>query len=171
MNHNRTKVSFYHRKEGKPSEPPGLESERELISQLVENLKICIARFPQHYKSYYRLAKLGVRENDWTFVRKVLLNSQNKTTNILESISKESDNNVLKYQDLPALFGERSRTNFFAGIWRTPSGDIDRPGSFSRHLNRCCRLAAKCLAKLGQGSEGFPVNFNPSLLELIKKKP
>ena len=106
-----------------------------------------------------------MKENDWSFVRKVLLDSQNKTTNILESLSKESDNNVLKYQDLPALFAERSRTNFFAGIWRTPSGDIDRPGSFSRHLNRCCRLAATCLAKLGQGSEVFLVNFSPILFE------
>lgn len=40
-------------------------------------------------------------------------------------------------------------SNFFVvqGIWRIPSSEIDRPGSFSAHMSRCVVLLMEMLLR------------------------
>lgn len=134
---------FFNRKETSDLPPKkSFSTMDEILGQVVENLKICITRFPQHYKSYYRLATLAVSKNDYKSAVRILVDSTQSKPSVLDSLDDPSDI-IFFEKDFPALFGERTRTNFFAGIWRTPSGDIDRPGSFSRHLARCCELTIK----------------------------
>ena len=45
---------------------------------------------------------------------------------------------------------KRSKTNFFVGVWRTPSGDIDRPGNFSRHIAKCVKLSLDLAVLIGK---------------------
>lgn len=125
------------------------DSSDRILAQIIKNLKICIGRFPQHYKSYYRLARLAILRNDLKSARRILVGvPQNSTSNILDTLDRAQ--NMFCFDELPSFFAERTRTNLFGGIWRTPSGDIDRPGSFSRHLSRCCDLSIKCLTHLGE---------------------
>ncbi|VVC42534.1 Hypothetical protein CINCED_3A009963 [Cinara cedri] len=89
-----------------------------LIQRCLAGLEDCIKRFPQHYKSYYRLSHFYFRS------------------------PSHKDNK--KFHDL--MFGERGLfvgqrpCNFFHGIWRIPSSEIDRPGSFAYHMSRCVHL-------------------------------
>ncbi|KAJ8947583.1 hypothetical protein NQ318_010095 [Aromia moschata] len=55
------------------------------------------------------------------------------------------------------LFYERKVNNFFNGIWRIPSTEIDRPGSLSAHMSRCISLLLQILMN---------TNDNKTLIEL-----
>lgn len=46
------------------------------------------------------------------------------------------------------LFSDRKNNNIFNGIWRIPSSEIDRPGSFSSHLVKCASILIQVLRKL-----------------------
>ncbi|XP_006901491.1 PREDICTED: calcineurin-binding protein cabin-1 [Elephantulus edwardii] len=123
--------------------PQGLPADTEerrqfLTEQCIASLRLCLSRFPQHYKSLYRLAFLYTysethRNPQWA--RDVLLGS---------SIPWQ------RLQHMPAqgLFCERNKTNFFNGIWRIPVDEIDRPGSFAWHMNRSIVLLLQVLAEL-----------------------
>ncbi|GLV33874.1 hypothetical protein CBL_11242 [Carabus blaptoides fortunei] len=43
------------------------------------------------------------------------------------------------------LFSERRNNNFFNGVWRIPTSEIDRPGSFAAHMSRCVLLLMQVL--------------------------
>ena len=40
----------------------------------------------------------------------------------------------------PGLFADRKKVNLFNGIWRIPSNEVDRPGSFAAHMARSVNL-------------------------------
>lgn len=98
-----------------------------LIQRCLEALEDCIKRFPQHYKSYYRLAHFYFRS--------------------------PSHRDFNKFKDL--MFGERGLfvgqrpNNFFHGVWRIPVSEIDRPGSFAYHMSRCIHLLLDFLKETG----------------------
>lgn len=97
-----------------------------------------MSRFPQHYKSLYRLAFLytySKTHRNLQWARDVLLGS---------SIPWQQ----LQHMPAQGLFCERNKTNFFNGIWRIPVDEIDRPGSFAWHMNRSIVLLLKVLAQL-----------------------
>lgn len=48
------------------------------------------------------------------------------------------------------LFSDRKNNNFFNGIWRIPSSEIDRPGGFSSHLVKCVVILLEVLRKSGE---------------------
>ncbi|XP_044131457.1 calcineurin-binding protein cabin-1 isoform X2 [Bufo gargarizans] len=119
--------------------PEGAEEQRKvLIEQCITAFKLCLSRFPQHYKSLYRLAYLytnGHTHQNLQWARDVLLGS---------SIPWQQ----LKHMPAQGLFYERNKTNFFNGIWRIPVDEIDRPGSFASHMNRSIVLLLNVLAQL-----------------------
>ncbi|KAG8597179.1 hypothetical protein GDO81_002185 [Engystomops pustulosus] len=119
--------------------PEGAEEQRKvLIEQCITAFKLCLGRFPQHYKSLYRLAYLYTSSNthlNLQWARDVLLGS---------SIPWQQ----LKHMPAQGLFYERNKTNFFNGIWRIPVDEIDRPGSFASHMNRSIVLLLNVLAQL-----------------------
>ncbi|KAM8960713.1 calcineurin-binding protein cabin-1 [Pelodytes ibericus] len=109
-----------------------------LIEQCTNSFRLCLSRFPQHYKSLYRLAYLYTHSQthqNLQRARDVLLGS---------SIPWQQ----LKHMPAQGLFYERNKTNFFNGIWRIPVDDIDRPGSFASHMNRSIVLLLNVLAQL-----------------------
>ncbi|KAM4808088.1 calcineurin-binding protein cabin-1 [Rhinophrynus dorsalis] len=119
--------------------PEGTEEQRKvLLEQCTASFKLCLSRFPQHYKSLYRLAYLYTHSSthqNLQWARDVLLGS---------SIPWQQ----LKHMPAQGLFFERNKTNFFNGIWRIPVDDIDRPGSFASHMNRSVVLLLNVLAQL-----------------------
>nr|XP_006814139.1 PREDICTED: calcineurin-binding protein cabin-1-like [Saccoglossus kowalevskii] len=101
-------------------------------------MKLCLTRFPQHYKSLYRLSRFYLyaethKNIQWS--RDLLMG-----TSYLP---------WYQYKHMPAqgLFAERNKSNFFNGIWRIPVEEIDRPGSFPSHMHRSVTLLLEVLLK------------------------
>ncbi|KAM8818411.1 calcineurin-binding protein cabin-1 isoform 2-T2 [Rhynchonycteris naso] len=119
--------------------PAGAEEQRQFLTeQCIASFHLCLSRFPQHYKSLYRLAFLYTYSKthyNLQWARDVLLGS---------SIPWQQ----LQHMPAQGLFCERNKTNFFNGIWRIPVDEIDRPGSFAWHMNRSIVLLLKVLAQL-----------------------
>ncbi|XP_064337098.1 calcineurin-binding protein cabin-1 isoform X1 [Camelus dromedarius] len=119
--------------------PAGAEEQRQFLTeQCISSFRLCLSRFPQHYKSLYRLAFLYTHSKthrNLQWARDVLLGS---------SIPWQQ----LQHMPAQGLFCERNKTNFFNGIWRIPVDEIDRPGSFAWHMNRSIVLLLKVLAQL-----------------------
>nr|XP_056715006.1 calcineurin-binding protein cabin-1 [Euleptes europaea] len=119
--------------------PVDLEEQRQFLTeQCITSFHLCLSRFPQHYKSLYRLAYLyaySKTHKNLQWARDVLLGS---------SIPWQQ----LKHMPAQGLFCERNKTNFFNGIWRIPVDEIDRPGSFASHMNRSIVLLLNVLSQL-----------------------
>ncbi|RZF32702.1 hypothetical protein LSTR_LSTR004130 [Laodelphax striatellus] len=94
------------------------EEQRSLIDRCLLAMVECQRRFPEHYKSIYR-------QTHYYFHSKVR-SDVNKVRNLLLNEG--------------GLFADRRSTNFFNGVWRIPSSEIDRPGSFAGHMSRCLHL-------------------------------
>ncbi|XP_056628426.1 calcineurin-binding protein cabin-1 isoform X3 [Triplophysa dalaica] len=119
--------------------PMGREEQRTaLVDLCVRSLFLCLSRFPQHYKSLYRLANLYAysrTHKNLQWARDVLLGS---------SVPWQQ----LKHMPAQGLFCERNKTNLFNGIWRIPVDEIDRPGSFASHMNKSIVLLLDVLSHL-----------------------
>ncbi|XP_070506790.1 calcineurin-binding protein cabin-1-like [Chironomus tepperi] len=104
-----------------------------IYKMCIKNFEECISRFPEHYKSIYRLVYhfLNINES-LDKCRQLLLTSDYKTT-LGNSVG--------------GLFHERKNNNFFNGIWRIPSQEIDRPGNFTTHLSKCVIILMDVLKK------------------------
>uniref|UniRef100_A0AAR2JIQ6 Calcineurin-binding protein cabin-1 n=1 Tax=Pygocentrus nattereri TaxID=42514 RepID=A0AAR2JIQ6_PYGNA len=115
-----------------------VEQKKVLVDMCVRALFVCLGRFPQHYKSLYRLAHLyaySKTHKNLQWARDVLLGS---------SVPWQQ----LKHMPAQGLFCERNKTNLFNGIWRIPVDEIDRPGSFASHMNRSIVLLLDVLCQL-----------------------
>ncbi|XP_053480415.1 calcineurin-binding protein cabin-1 isoform X2 [Ictalurus furcatus] len=119
--------------------PTGRVDQRNvLVEMCVRALFLCLNRFPQHYKSLYRLAHLyacSKTHKNLQWARDVLLGSRVPWQQ-------------LKHMPAQGLFYERNKTNLFNGIWRIPVDEIDRPGSFASHMNRSIVLLLDVLSQL-----------------------
>ncbi|KAM9474722.1 calcineurin-binding protein cabin-1 isoform 3-T4 [Clarias gariepinus] len=115
-----------------------VEQRKVLVDMCVRALFLCLNRFPQHYKSLYRLAHLyacSKTHKNLQWARDVLLGSSGPWQQ-------------LKHMPAQGLFCERNKTNLFNGIWRIPVDEIDRPGSFASHMNRSIVLLLDVLSQL-----------------------
>ncbi|XP_069789161.1 calcineurin-binding protein cabin-1-like isoform X4 [Narcine bancroftii] len=114
------------------------EQRRVLIEQCIRALHLCLSRFPQHYKSLYRLAYLYI----YSRTHKNL----NWARDVLLGVTLPWQQ--LRHMPAQGLFYERNKTNFFNGIWRIPVDEIDRPGSFASHMNRSIVILLDVLSQL-----------------------
>lgn len=123
-------------------ETDGADKENVFVSQeqinniykmCIKNLEECVSRFPEHYKSIYRLVHHFLNIGDSLEKCKQLLLSSNYKTTLGNPIG--------------GLFSERKNNNFFNGIWRVPSQEIDRPGNFTTHLSKCVVILMDVLKK------------------------
>ncbi|CAL8077936.1 unnamed protein product [Orchesella dallaii] len=103
-----------------------------VIAMCMKAMEECICRYPSHFKSYYRLAH--------TYI--VFLKDAKRAKDYLMGSP------ALSQRKITGLFGEKKPTNFFNGIWRNPIDDIDRPGSFSYHMNKIMQLLLQVLSQL-----------------------
>ncbi|XP_018587162.2 calcineurin-binding protein cabin-1 isoform X2 [Scleropages formosus] len=125
------------------------EQRRLLVDMCVRALFLCLSRFPQHYKSLYRLAYLYANSSthrNLQWARDVLLGS---------SVPWQQ----LKHMPAQGLFCERNKTNLFNGVWRIPVDEIDRPGSFASHMNRSIVLLLEVLSVLQDRDTLLKVSF------------
>ncbi|XP_031705420.1 calcineurin-binding protein cabin-1 isoform X3 [Anarrhichthys ocellatus] len=125
------------------------DQRRMLVDMCVRALFLCLGRFPQHYKSLYRLAFFYTNSKthqNLQWARDVLLGS---------SVPWQQ----LKHMPAQGLFCERNKTNLFNGIWRIPVDEIDRPGSFASHMNRSIVLLLEVLAQLKDHDTLVKVSF------------
>uniref|UniRef100_UPI0037E77329 calcineurin-binding protein cabin-1 n=1 Tax=Semicossyphus pulcher TaxID=241346 RepID=UPI0037E77329 len=126
-----------------------VEQRRMLVDMCVRALFLCLGRFPQHYKSLYRLAFFysnSKTHQNLQWARDVLLGS---------SVPWQQ----LKHMPAQGLFCERNKTNLFNGIWRIPVDEIDRPGSFASHMNRSIVLLLEVLSQLKDHDTLLKVSF------------
>ncbi|XP_048100063.1 calcineurin-binding protein cabin-1 isoform X8 [Alosa alosa] len=130
--------------------PQGRTEQHYLLVDLsIRSLFLCLSRFPQHYKSLYRLAYLYANSKthrNLRWARDVLLGS---------SVPWQQ----LKHMPAQGLFCERNKTNLFNGIWRIPVDEIDRPGSFASHMNRSIVLLLEVLSELRDHDTLLKVSF------------
>ncbi|XP_026200116.1 calcineurin-binding protein cabin-1 isoform X3 [Anabas testudineus] len=125
------------------------DQRRMLVEMCVRALFLCLSRFPQHYKSLYRLAFFYTNSKthqNLQWARDVLLGS---------SVPWQQ----LKHMPAQGLFCERNKTNLFNGIWRIPVDEIDRPGSFASHMNRSIVLLLEVLSHLKDHDTLLKVSF------------
>lgn len=109
------------------------EQINDIYKMCIKNLEECVSRFPEHYKSIYRLVHHFLNVGDSMEKCKQLLLSSNYKTTLGNPIG--------------GLFSERKNNNFFNGIWRVPSQEIDRPGNFTTHLSKCVVILMDVLKK------------------------
>uniref|UniRef100_A0A3B4VMM8 Calcineurin-binding protein cabin-1 n=1 Tax=Seriola dumerili TaxID=41447 RepID=A0A3B4VMM8_SERDU len=126
-----------------------VDQRRMLVEMCIRALFLCLSRFPQHYKSLYRLAFFYTNSKthqNLQWARDVLLGS---------SVPWQQ----LKHMPAQGLFCERNKTNLFNGIWRIPVDEIDRPGSFASHMNRSIVLLLEVLSQLKDHDTLLKVSF------------
>ncbi|XP_076347198.1 calcineurin-binding protein cabin-1-like isoform X4 [Tachypleus tridentatus] len=107
----------------------------DLTAKCVNSLGDCLQRFSQHYKSLYRLAHFYYTSSKYKNIQ--------WSQDVLLGTSTPWQ--TLPHMPSPGLFAERKNTNFFNGIWRIPSDEIDRPGSFASHMYRSVSLLLEIL--------------------------
>ena len=130
--------------------------EDRFISVLIEcihGLLACLAKFPTHYKSHYRLIKTL-----WDLSPEIFYTTVKSL--LIGPISPE----YIKNEKQLPLFN--LKTNLFANMWAyDKSYDIDRPGSFVYHMYRHVSLLFSFLS-YRNSAEAFL-----SALSLLKLKP
>ncbi|XP_035900937.1 uncharacterized protein LOC118507065 [Anopheles stephensi] len=114
-------------------------TQRDTIFKLcIKNLEECITRFPEHYKSMYRLVHHFMHApgstKSFASARQLLLGTYRTTLG----------------NQIPGLFTERKTTNFFNGLWRIPASDIDRPGNFASHISKCVIVLMETLKEFAE---------------------
>lgn len=113
---------------------PEAETKQMLLRMCVHAMKECLARFPQHFKSIYYLARFYCRS-------KYSCNLQLAYDYLMDLGQNRAD------MPTPGLFAERKNSNFFTGIWHTPGDEVDRPGSFATHMYRSVVLLIEILER------------------------
>uniref|UniRef100_A0A0X3PYC2 Uncharacterized protein n=2 Tax=Schistocephalus solidus TaxID=70667 RepID=A0A0X3PYC2_SCHSO len=123
-----------------PVQPKSAEetSDLDLWLQCVERcreaLELVLRRLPLHYKCMYRLAHLHFTlESDLDKSMAILMGPFDHVTKV----------------ELGGLFKDRRQSNFFHGVWRIPTSDIDRSGNFAAHMYRSTSLVLEVLKKRG----------------------
>ncbi|KAK9871634.1 hypothetical protein WA026_013014 [Henosepilachna vigintioctopunctata] len=104
-----------------------------LVDRCVRGLEQCIIRLSKNYKAIYRLIHL--------FFNYKAKRDLNKCKQLLLGEYKCYENTTVT-----GLFSDRKATNFFNGVWRIPSSEIDRPGSLAAHMSRCVTILLQILS-------------------------
>ncbi|XP_013404378.1 calcineurin-binding protein cabin-1 [Lingula anatina] len=134
--------------EEKNSETGGIQPDpkrKELMSACMQGLHVCLSRFPQHYKSIYRLAHI--------YYTSPAFKDPRKTRDLL--LGPNGKWEQCEHMPCQGLFQERKHTNFFNGIWRIPIEEIDRSGSFASHMYHCIVLLVNVLRDLQDAATLF----------------
>ncbi|XP_018650719.1 hypothetical protein Smp_166780 [Schistosoma mansoni] len=119
-------------------------------------LELVLQRLPLHYKAMYRLASLYLHAShlkDPSKALDILLGPTDESQKHLASIhvnTLNNNNNVnttntSTHLNIGGLFKDRKQNNFFYGVWRIPTADIDRSGNFAAHMYRSVCLTLSLL--------------------------
>ena len=118
-------------------------STKHIIDLAIECLEECCFRFGHNYKSIYRLAHFYYHFNP---SNSTLIGcdykSYDKCYQLLFTQYKSNGGNTIT-----GLFSDRKKMLFFNGIYRIPTSEVDRPGNFAYHMERCIQLSIQLLRK------------------------
>uniref|UniRef100_A0A158QJ13 TPR_REGION domain-containing protein n=1 Tax=Rodentolepis nana TaxID=102285 RepID=A0A158QJ13_RODNA len=114
-----------------------LELWRSAIEYCKNAMEVVLQRLPLHYKAMYRLAHLY-------FTAPGDLQDLDKAMAIMMG----PFDHVAKIE-YGGLFKDRKQSNFFHGVWRIPTADIDRSGNFAAHMYRSTYLVLDILRSRG----------------------
>nr|CUU98786.1 hypothetical transcript [Hymenolepis microstoma] len=114
-----------------------LELWRSAIEYCKNAMEVVLQRLPLHYKAMYRLAHL-------CFTAPGDLQDLDKAMAIMMG----PFDHVTKIE-YGGLFKDRKQSNFFHGVWRIPTPDIDRSGNFAAHMYRSTYLVLDILRSRG----------------------
>lgn len=108
----------------------------DLVNQCLVAMEECLARYPRHYKSFYRLCHHYFRSKQHRNLKKCrqLLLGDNRLPQSTKNIS--------------GLFKSNGVHSMFNDVWRMPIEEIDRAGSFASHMSRCVHLLMDLLRAL-----------------------
>uniref|UniRef100_A0A5K3EV24 TPR_REGION domain-containing protein n=2 Tax=Mesocestoides corti TaxID=53468 RepID=A0A5K3EV24_MESCO len=109
---------------------------RSCVEYCREALELVLRRLPLHYKSMYRLAHLYLTLPSMLDLDKAM------------AILMGPFDHVTKV-DYGGLFKDRRQSNFFHGVWRIPTADIDRSGNFAAHMYRSTLMVLEVLSRRG----------------------
>ncbi|CAH8545512.1 unnamed protein product [Schistosoma haematobium] len=119
-------------------------------------LELVLQRLPLHYKAMYRLASLYLHAphlKDPCKALDILLGPTDESqkhlasthTNTLNDNNNVNTTNASTHLNIGGLFKDRKQNNFFYGVWRIPTADIDRSGNFAAHMYRSVCLTLSLL--------------------------
>ncbi|THD21384.1 hypothetical protein D915_008014 [Fasciola hepatica] len=122
------------------SSDPLLKNPQALWKDCVDRcrvaLELVLQRLPLHYKAMYRLADV--------YLRAPHLRDPMKALSILLGPVDDTYKSAVG-----GLFKDRKQNNFFHGVWRIPTSDIDRSGNFAAHMFRSVSLTLDTLSECG----------------------
>ncbi|CAH8289711.1 unnamed protein product, partial [Schistosoma turkestanicum] len=125
---------------------------KNCIDRCRRALELVLQRLPLHYKAMYRLASLYLNAShlkDSSKALDILLGptdeSQKHATFNMNTNNSTNNNNNNNHLNIGGLFKDRKQNNFFYGVWRIPTADIDRSGNFAAHMYRSVSLTLSLL--------------------------
>uniref|UniRef100_A0A8C2ZXA7 Calcineurin-binding protein cabin-1 n=1 Tax=Cyclopterus lumpus TaxID=8103 RepID=A0A8C2ZXA7_CYCLU len=129
------------------------DQRRMLVEMCVRALFLCLGRFPQHYKSLYRLAFFYTNSKTHQVSQVIHQTSHVFVENIIFLFVTQS--NLTPHSVASFLYA----LCLLQGIWRIPVDEIDRPGSFASHMNRSIVLLLEVLSQLKDHDTLVKVSF------------
>ena len=117
---------------------PNSDTFFSILCICVAGLMQLLKRYPQHYRSQYRLAHFYSSFLDLEcadMAKHVLLGAANWAQ--------------LPYMSAPGLLHEKSKSNFFAGVHAIRDQDLERGGSYENHIFQVVKLLVELLQKTG----------------------
>ena len=110
-----------------------------LIEKCRMAMHLCLSRYSTHYKALYRLAHLYYTYRP--------MRDYGKCRDLLLGLPGMAHWAHKPHMPAPGLFQERSKTNFFNGIWKMNVDEVERPGSFQNHMHRSLVLLINVFIK------------------------
>ncbi|KPJ15518.1 Calcineurin-binding protein cabin-1 [Papilio machaon] len=129
----------------------------KIVIACLDALEDCASRFPPHYKAIYRLAH-------YHFYYKKGKDIERCRDLMLSNFTMRCG------QKLGGLFSERKQSNFFNNIWKIPSAEVERAGSFAFHMNRSVMLTMEILKEIDDHKTLLDLNLHLQRIPDLDKK-
>ena len=115
------------------------KDKKVIVFRCLEAFRLCLSRFPHHYKSLFRLAHYYFNAKS--------SKDNSKTRDFLLGCPEAPDGGpqLGLFTERKISYPQPKNCNLFHGIWRIPNDEIDRPGSFASHMYRCVSLSLDVL--------------------------
>ncbi|CAG9568375.1 unnamed protein product [Danaus chrysippus] len=129
----------------------------KIVSGCLNALEDCAIRYHPNYKAIYRLAH-------YHFYYKKGRDIERCRDLMLSTLTSRSG------QKMCGLFSEKRTHNFFNNIWKNPSNDIERPGAFAFHMNRCVLLTLEIFKEIDDHKTLLDLSLHLQIEPDLEKK-
>lgn len=128
-----------------------------LVFMCLDGMKRCLSRYDKNFKALYRVAHYYNKIEDPVMARAILMATEIPLDGRVMSLcgQSSSSHHRLSWRTAPpdlrgidSLFKDRRPGNLFNNIWRIPSEEVDRPGTFEHWMFKCTHLLICVCTKL-----------------------